>query len=91
MFLRRFIAVIVTVLIGPIGLFFAMLALAFFKKVLSAVWTGVFVQQDLRENTGDSTILRTTDPDLFWGQVEFYTVVSVVLCLIAVTIFLPRA
>ena len=85
----RFIAVIVTLLIGPVGLFFATLALAFFKKVLAAVWTGVFVQQDLRENSGDATILRATDSDLFWSQVEFYTVVSVVFCLIAVTIILP--
>ncbi len=85
----RFIAVIATLLIGPLGLFFAMLALGFGRTVVSALWTGVFVGSDLREGTGDYRILRTTDPALFWDQVEFYTVVSVVFCFIAMIIILP--
>ena len=87
--LRRFMAVIAMLLIGSIGLFFAMKALSFSGMVLSAVWTGVFQRPDFREDTGDVRILRASDPDWFWGNVEFYTFVSVVFLLIAVPIILP--
>jgi small-conductance mechanosensitive channel len=89
MYLRRIVALIAMLLIGPIGVLFAMGALGSLLTVLKAVWTGVLERPDFREETGDVRILRTATPEWFWDNVTFYTFVFVVLALIAVAIIWP--
>jgi hypothetical protein len=77
--MRRLLAVIAILIVGSIGLLLALLALGFLIDVLSALWTGVFERPDYRENTGDVRIVRATDPDWYWSNVQFYTGVSFLL------------
>lgn len=86
---QRIIAVILTLLFGPVGLILGLLAIRLSAQTLSAVWTGVVVVSDLRENTGGSTIFRTTDPGVFWGFVEAYAIIAIVLVLIAGAVIWP--
>ena len=86
MYLRRIGALITMLLIGPIGLLFAVGALGSLGMVLKAVSTGVFERPDFREETGDVRISRTATPEWFWDNVTFYTFVSVVLASIAAAI-----
>ena len=88
---RRIVTVITMLLVGSIGLFFALGALGSLGMVLKALWTGVFERADFRENTGDVRIFRVADPDWFWGNVGFYTFVSVVLGFMAGAIICPLA
>lgn len=90
-YLWRLIAVIATLVVGLIGLFFALWALVFSEMVLWAVVTGVLRGTDFRENTGDWTVLRATDPEEFWSLVGFYTPVSIVSWLIALALIWPVA
>jgi hypothetical protein len=59
--------------------------------VLPALWTGVFERPDFREETGGVRIVRATDPDWFWGNVEFYSFLAIVFCVIATLFLLPLA
>jgi hypothetical protein len=84
--MRRLLAVIAILIVGSIGLLLALLALGFLIDVLSALWTGVFERPDYRENTGDVRIVRATDPDWYWSNVQVYACLSFVLGSTAVPI-----
>jgi hypothetical protein len=87
--IRRFSIWTAALLIGLPGLYLALGAFYFSRIVLLAVWTGVFERPDFREATGGVTIFRVTNPDWFWGNVEFYSFLSVGLWVIAVVLILP--
>ena len=89
--MRWFRTILVILLIGPIGSYFAFLAFYFSKMVASALLFGVFERPDFREDTGDVRIVKTIDPDWFWSNVKFYTVVSIICVSIAIAILLPLA
>ena len=89
LYLRRVVAVIAMLLIGPIGLVFAFAAFADLKMVVPALWTGVFRRPDFLEGTGDVIICRTERPGDFWNQVTFYAVIGAVLGSLALVINLP--
>jgi hypothetical protein len=88
---RRFGVILARLLVGLIGAFFAVQGFYFSKMASSALWYGVFERPDFRENTGDVRIVKITDPDWFWSNVEFYAVVGCICVLIAVAILLPLA
>src|SRR5262245_48254483 len=89
LYLRRVVAAIAILLIGPIGLVFAFGAFAQLIRVLDALWTGVFQRPDFREDTGDVIIWRTERPGDFWNQVTFYAVIGAALGSLALVINLP--
>jgi ABC-type sugar transport system permease subunit len=89
--LRWFGVILAILLLGPIGVFFAIQALYFSKMVSSALWYGILERPDFREGTGDVRIVKITDPDWFWSNVEFYTLVSIISVSIAVAVLLPLA
>jgi hypothetical protein len=83
---KRILAVIVALLVGPIGLIFATGAFGCLSMVVKGLWTGVLEREDYLGATGDVRIVRITDPDWYWENIEFYTFVFVVLGLIATAI-----
>jgi hypothetical protein len=87
--LRRLVAIVVILFIGPIGLLFTGGALGFSKMVLWALWSGVFERPDFRENTGDVSIWKSSAPDVFWANVVFYSIVSLVCFQFAVATLWP--
>ena len=89
--MRQFIAWTAALVTGLPGIFSGLLALNFSRIVLSAVWTSVLERPDFREETGDVRIFRATDPDWFWGNVEFYSILSIVLWMTAMVLVFPLA
>jgi hypothetical protein len=87
--MRRIKPILVAIIVAPIGWVFASYAFLFSRMVLSALWMGVLERPDFRENTGDVRIVRATDPDWFWSNIEFYSFLSLIFCLIAAIIAVP--
>ena len=91
MSIGRSISWVVVLVIALPGLLSALVTLFFLRMVLPALWTGVFERPDFRDGTDDVRIVRATDPDWYWGNVEFYSVLAAVSCAIAAGLLLPLA
>jgi hypothetical protein len=85
-YLRKIVIGVATLffgLAGLIGFVFGLGAIGMLVQCAVAIFTGVFVRDDLLEATGEVRIVRATDPDWFWGNIEFYAFVSLLLGLFA--------
>jgi hypothetical protein len=89
--IRQFVGWTVVVVVALPGLFAAVPTLYFLRMVLSALWTGILKRQDYTGDMSDVIISRATDPDWYWGNVEFYGVVSAVLGTIVAAFLFPLA
>jgi len=89
LYLHRVVAVMAMLLIGPVGLIFALSAFGPLAMVLKALWTGVFERPDFLGDTGDVTILRSEQPGDFWNNVTFYAVIALLLLSFSLGFFYP--
>jgi hypothetical protein len=88
---RKLIVWTVAFLVALPGFYLALGALYFSRMVVSAIWTGVFQRPDFREATEDVVIFKIAEPGLFWGNVEFYSIISFVLWMVTLTLLFPLA
>jgi hypothetical protein len=87
--LGRLISLTPMLIVGLIGLFFALSGLGIARSIVSALLTGVFVRQDELGATGEVRISRATDPIWFWDNLKAWSLVAFVLTLIGLSILLP--
>jgi hypothetical protein len=89
--LMRVGTLLVVSLAAVVGAFFVYQALYFSRMVCRALVMRTFERPDFMGDMSIVRIAEAADPDWFWGNVEFYSVVSVILGAIAFAFLLPLA